>query len=194
MRACTRLRCSAMFLSRQLQAIHTCSPLRRIRFCGWSCTRPSSIRKHCSEPAQGAENSLSAANMLAHGWSGFFAGEGRVLLEASLPAWLPQQRWFGAKARTIKSARVYDWVELSSAAEDCERAHSGGAHGRSPYPFVLVYCQVEYADGPPTCIRSRWPSLPELPARKLAQLILPAAWPSSILPPAARFFTMLRIA
>ena len=39
-------------------------------------------------------------------------GPGSELLQQLLPAYLPHQRWFGAKSRTIKSVTVLDWAEL----------------------------------------------------------------------------------
>jgi len=48
-----------------------------------------------------------------------------------LPGYLPKQRWFGGKARTIQSAEVPDIIPL--------RSESGDAY--------LILCRVRYADG-----------------------------------------------
>jgi hypothetical protein len=61
------------------------------------------------------------------------AGHGPALLEAALPAWLPLQRWFGAKTRKIQSVHVVDWVELPAR-------HSGQALPEgSPFPRPVLY-------------------------------------------------------
>src|SRR5581483_846447 len=40
----------------------------------------------------------AALDLLTKGWAGFIAGHGLPLLDTTLPAWLPRQRWFGAKS------------------------------------------------------------------------------------------------
>ena len=48
------------------------------------------------------------------GWEGLFDGVSRQRLETiNLPEYLPKQRWFGAKSRHIKSARIADWTVLN---------------------------------------------------------------------------------
>ncbi len=96
------------------------------------------------EPVQ--QESLGT-DMLAGGWAGFLAQQGRELLEAALPAWLPRQRWFGAKTRSIRSARVRDWVELPKAGEGCNSDARPGRLNSSGFPYALVYCEVEYEEG-----------------------------------------------
>jgi maltose alpha-D-glucosyltransferase / alpha-amylase len=87
-------------------------------------------------------------NLLAKGWAGFLAGQGRTLLESALPGWLPHQRWFGAKTHTIQSVQVRDWAELSPTL-------AGGSMGlaASPrdgsVPFALLFLEVVYSDAPP---------------------------------------------
>ncbi|MEP7027193.1 MAG: hypothetical protein ABI960_01230 [Candidatus Eisenbacteria bacterium] len=54
-------------------------------------------------------------------------------LSRGLPGFLPTQRWFGAKARRIESARAEDIAWLPGSAEAC----------------ALVVAQVEYTSGPP---------------------------------------------
>jgi maltose alpha-D-glucosyltransferase/alpha-amylase len=46
---------------------------------------------------------------------GFLTGSGRERLHQILPTYLPRQRWFGAKSRTIASVQIADWAELPSA-------------------------------------------------------------------------------
>jgi hypothetical protein len=68
------------------------------------------------------------------------AGHGPALLEAALPAWLPRQRWFGAKTRKIQSVHVADWVELPAG----EPADIPGVS----IPSALFFIKIAYADGP----------------------------------------------
>jgi maltose alpha-D-glucosyltransferase / alpha-amylase len=61
-----------------------------------------------------------------------FEGRARKTLEcALLPEFLPKQRWFGAKARTIESTRIADWAWMLPEAP----------------PFALVLVEVKYQDG-----------------------------------------------
>jgi maltose alpha-D-glucosyltransferase/alpha-amylase len=88
--------------------------------------------------------------LLAEGWSGFLAGHGPALFEAALPVWLPRQRWFGAKARKIQSARVVEWVELP-AATAVEAAFSDAADlvaDENALSTALFFVEIDYTDGP----------------------------------------------
>jgi maltose alpha-D-glucosyltransferase/alpha-amylase len=95
----------------------------------------------------GEEMLQPAADLLAWGWSGFFEGKGRELLETALPGWLPLQRWFGAKSRKIKSVRLRDWAELPSAAGGC--GFTPGHQHPARLPFVIAYCEITYIEGEP---------------------------------------------
>ncbi len=97
----------------------------------------------------GEEMNEPAADVLAGGWSGFLEGKGRELLEAALPAWLPMQRWFGAKSRKIKSVRLCDWAELPSSAGGCTKGFTPSHQRTAHFPFVVAYCEVGYIDGEP---------------------------------------------
>jgi maltose alpha-D-glucosyltransferase/alpha-amylase len=67
---------------------------------------------------------------LASGWQGLFEGSARNPLESDLlPDYLPRQRWFGAKAKKIKSTKISDWVALE---------HTNSA---------LVLAGIHYEDG-----------------------------------------------
>jgi maltose alpha-D-glucosyltransferase / alpha-amylase len=47
------------------------------------------------------------------GWASIFEGPSRKRLETvNLPEYFPQQRWFAAKARAIKSTRIINWVPI----------------------------------------------------------------------------------
>jgi maltose alpha-D-glucosyltransferase/alpha-amylase len=94
-----------------------------------------------------AESPATAEALLGAGWASWLAGGGLALVESSLAEWLPRQRWFGAKARTIQNVRLLHWSEIVSD-------HSAAA-GESPaadrhlrVPPVLLYAEVNYDEGP----------------------------------------------
>ena len=58
----------------------------------------------------------AASPALAESWAGFLATAGAGLLEPALRDWLPRQRWFGAKTRSIESVHAASWIELASVA------------------------------------------------------------------------------
>ncbi len=64
------------------------------------------------------------------GWAGLFEGQARSRLESGpFVAFLPRQRWFGGKARTIRATSIADWAELPGTTT------------------VLVLVGVDYEDG-----------------------------------------------
>ena len=66
------------------------------------------------------------------GYEALLEGRARLALEQTvLPQYLPRQRWFGGKARTLRSTRLVDWTPLRSDM---------------PLAFLTLW-QVEYADG-----------------------------------------------
>ncbi len=77
-----------------------------------------------SPAAESEESTLRVPN----GWASVFGTSIRHRLETViLPDYLPRQRWFGAKARRIKSGRFLDWSEFENA--------------------VLTFVEVEYEEG-----------------------------------------------
>jgi maltose alpha-D-glucosyltransferase/alpha-amylase len=82
------------------------------------------------------------------GWQDLLAGRGAGVLEAALPAWLPRQRWFGAKARTIQTVRIHDWVELRPPAGEGSIDSQVPEQADRIYP-ALFYFEICYADGIP---------------------------------------------
>ena len=68
-------------------------------------------------------------DLLSHGIEGFLTAQGFKHLERLLITYLPRQRWFGAKSRTIKAVSVLDSAEV---------------HGLNA---VLVFLQLAYDDG-----------------------------------------------
>jgi len=76
--------------------------------------------------AQGAQDSL----VMEAGWQDLFEGAARERFEArTLPRFLPSQRWFGGKSRTICATSVLDWAALEGT-----RA-------------ALMLIEVQYEDG-----------------------------------------------
>jgi maltose alpha-D-glucosyltransferase / alpha-amylase len=65
-----------------------------------------------SGPAHIAGNE-PALNLLSDGIEGLLVGPGLELLQQLLITYLPRQRWFGAKSRTIKSVEVIDFAILA---------------------------------------------------------------------------------
>ena len=75
---------------------------------------PAVIAEPELPPQHNVEAEQVALDLLTKGWSGMLSGRGRLLLEETLPAWLPNQRWFGAKTRVIQAVAVSQWVETPS--------------------------------------------------------------------------------
>jgi maltose alpha-D-glucosyltransferase/alpha-amylase len=63
------------------------------------------------EPVQVAEDAPTL-NLLSQGIEGLLTGPGLELLQQLLITYLPRQRWFGAKSRTIKAVQVLDSAEF----------------------------------------------------------------------------------
>jgi maltose alpha-D-glucosyltransferase / alpha-amylase len=64
---------------------------------------PEPVQVHEDEPI---------LNLLSHGIEGILTASGLSLLQQLLTTYLPHQRWFGAKSRTIKAVTVVDSAEL----------------------------------------------------------------------------------
>jgi maltose alpha-D-glucosyltransferase/alpha-amylase len=129
----------------------------------WLELQPASVKPEAlSGPQLAAAGETSDSegvelDLLTKGWSGLLAGHGLAFLESALPAWLPRQRWFGAKAHKIQSARVLGWAELPTAAaarNSTSTAAAGnstsaaGLPAASTIPPALFFIEIAYADGP----------------------------------------------
>jgi maltose alpha-D-glucosyltransferase/alpha-amylase len=79
------------------------------------------------------EPSRIPAMSISDTWESVFKGRTRSQLEGMLPDYLRRQRWFGGKARRIKSARIVDLVTV---------------HTVQPAAFLLL-TQVDYLEGDP---------------------------------------------
>src|SRR5579883_240348 len=83
------------------------------------------------EPAQ---DRTEMAPLEADNWEAVLEGAGRFWLEtAALPEFLPKQRWFGGKARRIRTTRIADWAALPDSNA------------------VLAVIEVRYERGDPEC-------------------------------------------
>jgi maltose alpha-D-glucosyltransferase / alpha-amylase len=91
------------------------------------------------EEMHGAE--VPVVDLVTAGWSGLLAANGLAQIESSLPAWLPRQRWFGAKSRRIQAVRVLSWGSLS---------HNGKNAGRLQpqlIPPAVFVVEISYFEG-----------------------------------------------
>jgi maltose alpha-D-glucosyltransferase/alpha-amylase len=84
--------------------------------------------------------------VMREGWRALFEGQNaRELARDVLPAFLANQRWFGAKDLTITDARVADWAELTSGpnsyllTEIEVELGGGGAPQRYFLPLATTY-------------------------------------------------------
>jgi maltose alpha-D-glucosyltransferase/alpha-amylase len=115
----------------------------------WLELQPSSSRPEPQSPSQVEADPVGLADILgapattpvngpdplASGWTGILTSESSFFGTA-LRSWLPRQRWFGAKTRTIQALRVLDWAQLL-----------GNASLPGDLPPALVYIEITYADG-----------------------------------------------
>jgi maltose alpha-D-glucosyltransferase / alpha-amylase len=82
----------------------------------------------------------SMLNLVTASWQDLLAASGLALVQELLPAYLPRQRWFGAKSRTISSVRILDWVELpgiSAALVFIEITYADSVEGAPPDTYQL---------------------------------------------------------
>jgi len=95
-------------------------------------------------PVEGTHGTeVDSVDLVTAGWSGLFAMNGLSQIEAALPAWLPRQRWFGAKSRRIQAVRVLSWGSLSHNGQKGSRLEP---HLIPPAVFVV---EISYFEGAP---------------------------------------------
>jgi maltose alpha-D-glucosyltransferase/alpha-amylase len=88
------------------------------------------------------------SDLLTNGWKDWLSVHGTVLIETTLPDWLPKQRWFGAKARAIDSVRILDWVEIPAAVSSDAAPHAPtDARTMTTTPPALFYIEIQYKQG-----------------------------------------------
>jgi len=99
---------------------------------------------------EGIPEDAASPDLLTAGWSGLVGGEGLTKLETALVAWLPRQRWFGAKSRKIQSCRVLCWANLSEDGE-LESLSSSADHAPArAFPPAVLDVEVDFFDGEPS--------------------------------------------
>jgi maltose alpha-D-glucosyltransferase/alpha-amylase len=94
-----------------------------------------------------AVSELPVVDLVTAGWSGLLVGSGIAQIEAALSAWLPRQRWFGAKSRRIQGVRVLQWAGLSIASG--KSSIFGETQAALAAPPALFFVEVTYFDGTP---------------------------------------------
>jgi maltose alpha-D-glucosyltransferase/alpha-amylase len=115
----------------------------------WLELQPAAIKP---EPAlealpETAAEEPAVLDLLTGGWAGFIAGHSLGVLETALPAWLPRQRWFGAKTRRIQRVHVLDWVEMPAAvAPNTISYPTGDLPPDSAIPPALFFLEVDYGN------------------------------------------------
>ena len=79
-----------------------------------------------------AAGQLASSPVVADNWEVLLEGAGKYRLESLVfPEYLPKQRWFGGKARSIHATRIADWMPLPGSDS------------------VLVLVEVQYKAGEP---------------------------------------------
>ncbi|HTQ40361.1 MAG TPA: maltose alpha-D-glucosyltransferase [Pirellulales bacterium] len=105
----------------------------------WFALEPSVMKltdgKVDSQADGKADDKLGRMNVHAL-WTEIFRGRAKSQLETVLRGWLPTQRWFGGKARTIQNVTILDTILLGN--------HQGTAQAR-----YLALAHVDYTDGEP---------------------------------------------
>ncbi len=107
---------------------------------------PAGIPEPELPPQHFVEAEQVALDLLTKGWSGMLSGQGRALLERTLPAWLPNQRWFGAKSRAIQSVTIAQWVEVPST-HATSILPAATVPPASTLGDVLLLLDIAYSDG-----------------------------------------------
>ena len=98
-------------------------------FFWFALERPRVDAAAAIEPDEGQIPVLNVSGS----WEAVFRGGAKIALEEILPAYLARSRWFGGKARQIKTAKILDTVAVPSG--------TSGAR--------LVMVEVRYTEGEP---------------------------------------------
>jgi maltose alpha-D-glucosyltransferase / alpha-amylase len=89
-----------------------------------------------------------SSDLLVQGWTSWLKSRGgTTLLETALPEWLPKQRWFGAKARTVDSVRILDWVEIPTPASSGAAQHSPTESTAATISPAVLFVEIQYTQG-----------------------------------------------
>ncbi len=107
---------------------------------------PAQVAVPTPVDTDGAEDEEPALDLLTKGWAGLLSGHGLKLLQDSLPTYLPHQRWFGAKSRTIATVQVNDWIELPSVSQQVTIPQAGVASSNGLVdPLILPTSELPAA-------------------------------------------------
>ncbi len=114
-----------------------------------AAAKPDQFPEHALEvPGENSLEEFATLDLMTKGWAGFVTGHGLAILETALPAWLPRQRWFGAKTKKIQSVKVLDWAELPApVAANTSILPSSDLPSASSIPPALFYFEIGYGDG-----------------------------------------------
>jgi maltose alpha-D-glucosyltransferase / alpha-amylase len=91
------------------------------------------LERRAAEPEAAPAGARLGAVTVADSWEQAFDGPPAEKLERALMRWLPQRRWFGAKARDILNVRVLEAIRVAATGE----------------PVYLTMLLVSYTDGDP---------------------------------------------
>jgi maltose alpha-D-glucosyltransferase/alpha-amylase len=80
-------------------------------------------------------------------WDRILARRSRPALEEMLPAYLESKRWFGGKARKIKSTEIADVVPLRDGKRS--KAHRGKSDEPAEPAGLVTLLRVDYTEGDP---------------------------------------------
>jgi maltose alpha-D-glucosyltransferase/alpha-amylase len=90
----------------------------------------------------------SALPAMATSWAEFVLNASAGILEPAMLDWLPRQRWFGSKTRTIESMHAASWVELASVGAEGPTGFAANSDGDTAVLLpALFFFEVIYFDG-----------------------------------------------
>ena len=95
------------------------------------------------------EQSQQSSGISVDGWSGLTSGEGLTILQDALRSWVPNQRWFGAKSRSIDAVCVRSYAVLfdgDSKVQDREAEETKASKHWLQRP-ALFLLEVKYKEG-----------------------------------------------
>jgi maltose alpha-D-glucosyltransferase/alpha-amylase len=104
----------------------------------WLELQPSPDAELTQLKAEGMSSLLSVTS--ARDWQSIYTNTQHIFADQLLPEFLPRQRWFGAKSRTIAGTSVLDWGVLTTTG--VEDASSAGS-------LSLALVEVSYTAGEP---------------------------------------------
>ncbi|HEY9127612.1 MAG TPA: maltose alpha-D-glucosyltransferase [Acidobacteriaceae bacterium] len=114
----------------------------------WLELQPVSEIEELPDFAELPEAEARPITLTAASWQELLTGAGATTLGAALTAWLPKQRFFGAKSRTIQSIEIKNWVELVIDGNLHLDSPIAARTARSAHlPPALVFVDITYTNG-----------------------------------------------